>query len=470
MKEVKKGMKVNKGLLLCMAVVLAVTLVLTLSVAGCKKAEPAAETTAAEVTATETTAAEETPAETTAKKWENVKITIQMFSGPEAEAMQPTVDYWNENYADITGITVENIALSRTGYFEKMQTQLISGSPDPDIVHPFSLQLAKLAPYLEVLNPYFENLELFSGPMGESYDFNDLLPAALETTKTLDGSIVLIPKDMSEVLLYWRTDLLDKAPETWDEIVEIARQFTRTENPDSPTPYGFGYQGKYEMWNFCSFLAIAWSYGAEMFDAEGNPTFNTPEWVNAFKFLERIAEFNGFQAGVENAEYPEIFATIQNGEVPVGYQWNAAYRELTNPEISPEVGGKLAIAPPAKATLDGKNYMYVQTICLAINENSKNKDAAFKFLSWASFGEGAKLYEEAGGSSPLASIWSTADEPLPTILKWVDFGRPAPAYEFISDVIMIGSSWTQKVIIKQATAEQAAAGMQKEVEDFLAAR
>jgi len=424
---------------------------------GCKKQETA-ETTAAQTTA-ETTATE------SGKKWENVTINVQMFSGPEAEAMQPTVDYWNQNYADKTGITVNNLALSRTGYFEKIQSQLMSGATDPDIVHPFSQSSAKLAPYLEVLNPYFENNELFSGPNGEQYDFNDLLPSALNTTKTLDGSIVLVPKDQSEVIFYWRTDLLDVCPDTWDGIVDVAKQF---EGKDGM--HGFGYQGKYEMWNFCSFLAVAWSYGAEMFDANGNPTFNTPEWVNAFKFLEKIAAFDGFQPGVENAEYPEIFASIQNGEVPIGYEWNAAYRELTSPEISPKVGGKLDIAPPAKATPDGKNSMYVQTICFAINKSSKNKDAAFKFLSWASFGEGAKLYEEAGGSSPLKSIWSTAAEPLPTILNWAEFGQAVPAYEFISDVIMIGSSWTQKVIIKQVTAEQAAEGMQKEVENFLSAR
>ena len=128
------------------------------------------------------------------------------------------------------------------------------------------------------------------------------------------------------------------------------------------------------------------------------------------------------------------------------------------------------IAPPAKSSADGKQAMYVQTICLAINKASLNPDAAFKFLSWASFGEGAKLYEEAGGSSPLQSIWTTTGEPLPTIAKWLAFGKAAPAYEFISDVIMIGSSWTQKVIIGQATAEEAAAGMQKEVENFLQTR
>ncbi|MBM3702554.1 MAG: extracellular solute-binding protein [Actinobacteria bacterium] len=458
----------KKSLVWLVVVLLCVSMVAALSLAGCKP--PVEEVEEVPVEEVEEVPVEEEVAEEAAgKKFEDVTLTIQMFSGPEAEAMEPTVAYWNENYAAQTGITVINLALSRTGYFEKMQAQLMSGSADPDIVHPFSLQLGKLSMYLLPLDDYFKT-ELFSGPNGETYDFNDLYPAALATTKAIDGKIYMVPKDMSEVLFYWRTDLLDKAPETWPEVIEIAKEFTKTENPESPTPYGFGYQGKYEMWNFCSFLPIAWSFGAEMFDADGKPTFNTPEWVAAFKVLQDIAAFKGFQAGVENAEYPEIFATIQNGEVPVGYEWNAAYRELTSPEISPKVGGKLAIAPPAKATADGKNFMYVQTICLAINKNCKNPDAAFKFLSWASFGEGAKLYEQAGGSSPLQSIWTTSSEPLPTIAKWLEFGKPAPAYEYISDVIMIGSKKTQQVIIGELTAEEAAQAMQKEVEDFLLIR
>jgi hypothetical protein len=44
-----------------------------------------------------------------------VTITVQMFSGPEYDAMEPTAVYWNENYAEKTGIKVKAIALSRVG-------------------------------------------------------------------------------------------------------------------------------------------------------------------------------------------------------------------------------------------------------------------------------------------------------------------------------------------------------------------
>jgi ABC-type glycerol-3-phosphate transport system substrate-binding protein len=95
--------------------------------------------------------------EGTGSKEELVTITVQMFSGPEFDAMVPTAEYWNKNYEAETGIHVNNIALSRVGYFEKMQSQLVAGLAEPDLVHPFNMALGKLRPYLEDLRPYLND-------------------------------------------------------------------------------------------------------------------------------------------------------------------------------------------------------------------------------------------------------------------------------------------------------------------------
>ncbi len=110
-----------------------------------------------------------------------VTITVQMFSGPEYDAMEPTAEYWNENYAEKTGITVKALALSRVGYFEKMQSQLVAGLKEPDIVHPFNMMLGKLSPYLEPLNDYLKRDDIMSGPNGEKYSMDDMLKVALQT-------------------------------------------------------------------------------------------------------------------------------------------------------------------------------------------------------------------------------------------------------------------------------------------------
>jgi multiple sugar transport system substrate-binding protein len=157
-------------------------------------------------------------------------------------------------------------------------------------------------------------------------------------------------------------------------------------------------------------------------------------------------------------------------------QWNANYFSLSNKEMSPKVWDKIALAPPPGwKQADGKikRAMYVQTINLSLNKKSRNKDAAMKFLTWSTFGEGAVLYAKYGGSSPIKKVWEAKDAmmPYPVLAPMVsEYGRSLPMHNDMSELVMIGSSWIQKVGIGNATAEQAAKGLPEEMAAFLKSR
>ncbi len=280
-------------------------------------------------------------------KKEPVTITIQMFEGPEHDAMVPTVDYWNTNYAAETGITVEVSALDRTGYFGKLETQLVAGMATPDIVHPFSLHLGRLQPYLEPLNPYFENEAIMTAPDGEQLSLDVVLEPALQTVTTPDGNIYMVPKDMSEMILYYRKDLLEQPPETWDDYIEIAKAYTKSLNPESPTEYGVMMQGKYEMWTFCNTLEAIWSYGGNFFTADANtPAFDNEGTVRAFQIYEELASKGALPPEAVNAEYFEAAQAVQTNQVAMAFNWNAFYHSLVDQTQSPDAWDKYDIAPP----------------------------------------------------------------------------------------------------------------------------
>jgi multiple sugar transport system substrate-binding protein len=339
------------------------------------------------------------------------------------------------------------------------------------------LSLAKFAPYLEPLNEYLDNQELMTGPDGQKYSKDDMFEAAYKTVNMPDGKIYAIPKDMSEVVFYYRSDLINKPPDTWDEYIEMAKKYTKSIHADSPFTYGNIMQGKYEMWTFCAALDTIWPYGGNIFKpGTTDPDFDNEGTVKAMNVFAQLYKAGTYPPGVANAEYPEVFAALQNGEVPMGMQWNASYAPLNDPKQSPKVAGKMAIAaPPGVKGADGNvtRAMYVQTINLAINKNSVHKKEAFKFLSWVSFGEGAKMYAEKGGSSPVKSVWKAADAkpPFPQLADFVEkYGRSAPLHPDMPEIIMIGSSWVQKVEIGKATPEEAAKGLNKEIAEFLKGR
>jgi len=213
-----------------------------------------------------------------------------------------------------------------------------------------------------------------------------------------------------------------------------------------------------------------WSYGGELFDEEGMPTVDTEAWVNAFKFYEEVASFGGWEAGVENAEFPEQTAALQNGECPQSVHWNAAYPMLTNPELTPDIYDKWSIATPPAAAPGEDPVIYLHALSLGINKVSPNKDAAMKFLVWSAFGEGAQLYAEAGGASPTVDVWKNGPELLQMQYPMLQYARPVQSVEYVTDVLVICTSWLNKIIIGEVTAEEAAAGFQAEAEEFVKTR
>ena len=406
-----------------------------------------------------------------------VTITVQMFSGPEYDAMAPTAKYWNEKYAAATGITVNAVALSRMGYFEKMQSQLVAGLREPDLVHPFNMALGQLRPYIEDLRPYLAKADIMTGPDGEKYNIDGLLDPAKACVTASDGAILGMPKDMSELCVYYRKDIISKPPETWPEFVEVAKKFTKSINPSSPTEYGAVLQGKYEKWTYCAALETLWPAGYEIFKpGDKEIAMYSADAVKAFKFFEDMNKAGALYPGFDNTEYPEVSAALESGNVAMAIQWNANYFSLSNKEMSPKVYDKIALAPPPGwKQADGKikRAMYVQTINLSLNKKSQNKDAAMKFLTWSSLGEGAILYAKYGGSSPIKKVWLAKDAmmPYPVLAPMVqEYGRSLPMHNDMSELVMIGSSWIQKVGIGNATAEQAAKGLPEEMAAYLKSR
>ena len=354
-----------------------------------------------------------------------VTITVQMFEGPEYDAMVPTAAYWNEHYSAKTGITVKPTYLNRIGYFEKLHIQLIAGQSEPDIVHPFSLHLGQINKYLEPLDSYLSNPDLMKEPDGSELDKDTVLSAAWKTVMVSDKKTYMVPVDMSEVILFYRKDLITEPPQTWDDFINVARNFTQSHNSNSPTPYGAIVQGKYEMWTFCAALETFWPFGSSLVDEGGkNLGFKGPATKRAFQVFETLTKDKILPPGAENAEYPQVAEAVKSGRVAMAIQWNAFYNELIDPVRSPKVYDKFDIAPPPGVqNSDGSlsRSMYVQTIGLAVNRASKNKEAAMRFLTWASLGEGALVYNKAGGSSPIKPVWEGPDAVMPyrKLAPWV---------------------------------------------------
>jgi len=385
------------------------------------------------------------------------EITVQMWSGPESRAMGTVVDHWNKNYAEQMGIKVTLITIGRVGYNEKVTSQLVSGVAKPDLVQIFNWQIGKLSSYIEPLDSYFKT-EYFSSPGGEAYKIDSMIDTAFKTGQ-MKGSTFLLPTDISWNCMIYRKDLMEKAglqpPDTWDQIVEVAKKFTKKYNPDSPTQFGTAAFGKLIFPTWLSFVQILWAYGGSYFKpGTFIPDLNSEAGYKAAKIFWDLGRSGCIPPdSAESYEFPEVVAAFQNELICFAPFWNAAYPILTNKEQSPRVYNKMGVTDlPGVRQPDGsiKRSSYIHCISLGINKASKMKDAAFKFLAYATFGEGAHIYAKNGGAPPLWDVFTgpNAVEPYKSGAKIIaEYGRTNPPCADMPALFEIGKVYVQKLLL-----------------------
>lgn len=372
-------------------------------------------------------------------KEEEVKmeeVTVQMWAGPESRGMLEVVNEWNEKYAENTGIKVSLITVGRVGFAEKVRSQLMSGVDKPDLVQAFSVQIGSVYPYLEPLEPYFGS-EYFSSPDGVPYKKDAMIATALKGGE-VEGKQYGIPTDISWHFMFYRKDLMDleKNPiETWEEWVEKSKEFTRSINPDSPTPYGTALNGKLAWFSPLHYLIVLWDFGGSVFKpGTFEPDLDSEAALKAAKIFSDLSASGALIPDVESTEFPEVVAAFQNEIIALAPFWNAMYPMLTDPEQSPKIYDKMALAEiPGIRQPDGsiKRSTYFHCITLGLNKASKLKNKAFKFLSYATFGDGAEIYAKAGGAPPVYAVFTGPDavEPYKSSADWIaEYGRPAPPF------------------------------------------
>lgn len=346
------------------------------------------------------------------------KTTIHVLvrTGIEADGMKEAADYYNKNVGSKTGINVVIDEIGRHGYLTRVVTMLLGRSPKYDATFLLSNYVGELASagVIESLDRYFADKELYP------YDKEKVgfLPVSFKSVN-YKGEIYAFPFVISTMFLYYRKDLIDN-PErlsTWDGFLDLAKQFTKSHNPASPTEFGTVMQGKPGECMPKEWYVYFWSFGGEFFDSNWKPQFNSPAAVEALKYkIDLVRKYKVVPPDVDTYEYMEVLSALATGKVPFAIQWDAAY-----PDIQKETEGKIAnIAirvTPHKEGVDPAAFTHTWTF--PINAYSKHKEETFRFLAWLT-------------SDPEGSLW---------VAKRMSIPLPTKQVFFNSDVLAVNPQW-----------------------------
>jgi multiple sugar transport system substrate-binding protein len=278
-------------------------------------------------------------------------------------------------------------------------------------------------------------LEGFAGTL------DDFFPAAIDANRW-NGTLFGVPWFIDVGMLYWRTDLLDRAPATFDDLTKAAREAMST----AGMRQGLSLQAARYEGLVTVFVELLGGFGASILDEDGAVVVDSDAAVRALTWLRDAIHVDGVvpSAALTWHEEESRFA-FQNGAAVMMRNWPYASALLHAPD-SP-VAHKFAVAPmPAAA--GGKPTAALGGSQLAINAHSRRPEEAWALIEFLTapeqmierarvvgqFPSRRSAYAADGGLQEIAGI-TPADA-----FRIVNAARPrpvTPVYTQLSEILQI---------------------------------
>ena len=270
---------------------------------------------------------------------------------------------------------------------------------------------------------------------------DDFLPATLAAARWR-GALYAIPWFVDVGLLYWRTDLLDRAPRS---LVELRQTALRLREADS-TRFGLVWQGARYEGLVTVFLEYLTAFGGGILDEHGGVIVDDPAAIRALAFManavnvDRIVPLSALTWQEEQVRF-----AFQNGEAAFMRNWPYAWALLQD-ESRSRVARRFAVAP-LPAGDGGHSAAALGGAQLAINARSAHPTLAFELVAFLTAPE--QMIERARLAAQLPPRRSLYDTPelaaaLPIPIDQVHqvleaaVPRPAtPVYSELSEILQV---------------------------------
>ncbi len=341
-----------------------------------------------EPTAAPTTAPEVQPTEAPAvvgKPFEGKTVRMHAISGANYDELYKLIPAWEEK----TGATVEFVFKGNGFETDKRLVQdFAAGTVDYDVCwdhSSFFSQYVK-ADGLEPLDDYFSE-----------EDLADFIPRLVDAARR-DGKLWVIPRHFDISCTHYRTDLVDKAPETWDEFKQVALDITA----NNPGIFGTEFAGKEEALTG-RFYEVQTAEGGELFNDKWEPTFNGPAGVKAATMFAELYAAGAMPPDMTNFLWEDVATQFANGIIGMYTEWYGWYSYFQDPESS-QVAGKFDLARQPMGD-GGIHSGWAGHHGFSIPKAAKEKEAAADLIKHLTSVEGNELEAKLGILISRQSVW-----------------------------------------------------------------
>ncbi|HET6485686.1 MAG TPA: sugar ABC transporter substrate-binding protein [Spirochaetia bacterium] len=352
---------------------------------------------------------------------------------------------------------------------DKLQT-MIAGGDAPDLMMLNTGQFEQLASR-GALKPLDDIIK------GEKFDLSLYWPQAIGGI-SYQGKIYGLPRDMSNVILYYNKDLFDKSgvayPNnnwTWNDLLAAAKKLTLDTNHD----------GKIDQWGFAVnnivwvWAGFVWGNGGDILNADRTKVLlNDPNTIDALNFYfglltkEHVSPPPG---ALPEQSWAGDWMLTQNVAMGLfGPWWRPSLVTMDKPF-------RWDVAYPPKSPKTGKRGSVVYTDMWGMSSSTGIQAQTWDFMKYLTSKDGQQLWTDLIGARSISPVKSVAQSD-----KWLHYGGSTG--EIILDSLSfsqvppinfgngneVETIWDQEfgaVIAGQQTVEQAVAKIIPQVQAVL---
>ncbi|WP_199619450.1 ABC transporter substrate-binding protein [Paenibacillus alkalitolerans] len=319
------------------------------------------------------------------KPYNGVTLKIATVNNPDMVIMKEM----SGEFTKETGIKLDFVVLPENDLREKVTTDVAMNSGMFDIVTigTYDAPIWAQNKWIDPLTPMFDKL-----PEQEKtdYDVEDIFPS-IRDALSYEDQLYALPFYGESSMLYYNKEMLEKAgvemPQnpTWDEVRDIAKKVKEANNVPGIVLRGLPGWGEV----MAPLNTVINAFGGSWYDTDWNAQLTSPETKQAVQFYVDVLKESG-QPGATSTGFTEALTLLSTGKAAMWYDATVAAGFLNNPESS-QVVGKIGYAFAPSQAKENNGWLWAWS--LAIESASKNKEAAFKFITWAT----SKKYIEQVG-------------------------------------------------------------------------
>ena len=369
----------------------------------------------------------------------NLRFLFPEYSAKTSPLMQQMVDDFNTANDGKINVSLELAPWDKM--HDKLAVSMGSGQA-PDVFGYATRWISEFAG-LDQLAPLDDRL---------TADFKGGFNQKVLEAGTYEGKAYGLPAAVSARLLFYRTDVFEKAglqaPKSWDDLMTAA-----TETAEPPQMYGLGVPASgIEVDTFFNYFL--YNNGGDILDENGKSMLSNPESVEALQFLTDLVKAGGSEpkpTGFTREQIIENFKAGQLSMYPTG-PWLNAMIQTDNPDL--QYG---AVPFP---TNDGKPQQTVSvTDSLGMSASTEHPDEAWKFVEFMYQPKYRQAFDEGEGMLPELTAVAESDyfqspdyKPFVVALDTAKFQPQHPKFEQIQQIETVA---VQKALSGLATPQEA---------------